>query len=1346
MAKKKKQGRVKGPVSKTLAWELARCVHAMGGRPFTHTEMELFLRRHPQAGFTHNQVCSFCAKSHIGLHFQGQTGKYVIQLTSKCRARLQQYQGYHANYAAPSSWRQGYASAAAPRAQSQKKPPKPPPRSQQKQLTPKEHASLLASFIAKRPGATLRARDVHEFLEAHPHTYRSSFGGSLLSFCRQHPRYIQVEFDAAMELIMKPAPGFTPGHPRPADSDGDSDTESESESDSDEVESGGPSHHGAHTTIGLTKVLAVDGMRWCHDSIKYCFRDGRLLVKTLQELMEGKIEPQVLPPFDVVFWEGLWYAVTGNRRLWVLREYQRLSGKPVVARVRHVSSELSWVWWRWTTRVSGRAVEIRLKGNRRGGMESVLRARKHSFHSPSDRAALSFYFMMCKEQPEEEFPEEDEEEWSEWPSDQYYEWEDEDWEEEEEEEEEGDDESEEEEDVEEQAGNQEEEEAKDEDEGKEGEEEEQHGLGEEEDEDAEDVQAKKEDKDSASSMPEPESVLSSMSQLQPVAPAQPSLAAQDADPAGEETRMEKSLASKPLAVKLRAKHCNVFRKGPTSAIVTFKADHDRDGLAAKLASSQGSSMVVDAVKVGLEMLPTPNPYSKTQALSLQWTPVRHLQGQAQSLSMASLATFIDSLCEKVLCAAESPPGEVVGNAPQALAQPCLAPAPQQRPWQLSPEWWMQYAPSGHPYYYNSATKETTWTAPNLQSQRPPPHQPQCTQQPPPPPPPQYLAPRPDAHHALCLATDSVTEPIPIALHQSIIKDQPPAKMPPQSIQNCTSSASSAQSSVPRQSNPCTQPMAAFQQDLRDCGMWLHASAVSPAYCGSAMTWPGCPPAVPGAGAPVAHSDTTLAAQPCSVAPVRPLAQVAHSAASARAPVSSVRQLLPATLQAPPTAVPTSSSGLPAAAPTAEEAKPSVPCSVAQPQDQRASIAASQSRALRDVLADGEVLAAALPSWLWNSLADAFARSELAPWRLVLDVGRPPVAHGLRAPGATQQLPLECQQAVRPDDLAELLGTMSQDAPHEPCLRYIGRSVHKVGIMQVAMGGGGSSESRDSAIAGVTLKLQHRVAGVSRVVADVLAGSANSSFALVGPARSGRTAMLRDIAIVMAKSRSVLVLDTAGELGGGPTCESAHLGECRRCYVGPAQLTASLIASMAATHWPDVVVVDQLPLSQARHALHGARSAGARLICTIAEPMDLEASSDGQVLGPFDGCIELSRSQFGCCRILHQNECSSELRCGLQGVWHQQGHKDVLCTIDAELKVTWVLDGFTSQLFASDGSNCVTLDMDGVKYEGQLSPRQGLIRWSDGDEWHHSERAEPQLMPEAPSEALRDGADDSIDNT
>lgn len=59
----------------------------------------------------------------------------------------------------------------------------------------------------------------------------------------------------------------------------------------------------------------------------------------------------------------------------------------------------------------------------------------------------------------------------------------------------------------------------------------------------------------------------------------------------------------------------------------------------------------------------------------------------------------------------------LARAAEAMAAPGAPPggAAPNTPMQISPEWWMAYSPEGHPYYHNTATKETTWTRPNVSS-------------------------------------------------------------------------------------------------------------------------------------------------------------------------------------------------------------------------------------------------------------------------------------------------------------------------------------------------------------------------------------------------------------------------------------------------------------------------------------------------------------------------------------------------------------------------------------------------------------------------------------------------------
>mmetsp|Transcript_18943 Transcript_18943/g.44084 ORF Transcript_18943/g.44084 Transcript_18943/m.44084 type:complete len:1366 (+) Transcript_18943:68-4165(+) len=114
----------------------------------------------------------------------------------------------------------------------------------------------------------------------------------------------------------------------------------------------------ASSSVGLVPVAAL---KWCQKAIKISFADGRLLVQVVQELLDGKLHVDDLLPLDVAEKDNGLYAVSGNQRLWVLREYERLARVPVLAKVKRASSEWSsmeWVQQAWTTEVDGISVQF----------------------------------------------------------------------------------------------------------------------------------------------------------------------------------------------------------------------------------------------------------------------------------------------------------------------------------------------------------------------------------------------------------------------------------------------------------------------------------------------------------------------------------------------------------------------------------------------------------------------------------------------------------------------------------------------------------------------------------------------------------------------------------------------------------------------------------------------------------------------------------------------------------------------------------------------------------------------------------------------------------------------------
>ncbi|CAE8614044.1 unnamed protein product, partial [Polarella glacialis] len=135
----------------------------------------------------------------------------------------------------------------------------------------------------------------------------------------------------------------------------DDEEDLENESDDDELENSSAQHR-----IDKRHV-PVDQIRWAHNSIRIRFRNGRLLVQTLEDLLAGKITEQHLPPFHVMLHEDRLFAVTGNRQLWVLRELQLLTGKQVRVKVKCLpppSMNTHWCRSRFTTKNDGVSVEI----------------------------------------------------------------------------------------------------------------------------------------------------------------------------------------------------------------------------------------------------------------------------------------------------------------------------------------------------------------------------------------------------------------------------------------------------------------------------------------------------------------------------------------------------------------------------------------------------------------------------------------------------------------------------------------------------------------------------------------------------------------------------------------------------------------------------------------------------------------------------------------------------------------------------------------------------------------------------------------------------------------------------
>lgn len=271
-----------------------------------------------------------------------------------------------------------------------------------------EAANQLKKFIAAR-GGSIRSRCFLEFANSYPALAKVVYhnGRTLRQFCQNNPAFLvednpdepgcrihlrskttlpaaaasdgssglktmwkpkSIEYasdeDQQVHLPISAAPASGTASSGPAAQDEDS--ESSSSECGDAPEPG-------------TIELPASQIRWAHNSIKVRFRNGMLLVDTLKELLDGSLKTHQLPAFFVCQRGSTWFAITGNRRLWVLRELAEISATEVFVRARRLNPGVHLSpWFRnmFTTDCDGRKVQFRGTQGLYPSMQMALQSRR----------------------------------------------------------------------------------------------------------------------------------------------------------------------------------------------------------------------------------------------------------------------------------------------------------------------------------------------------------------------------------------------------------------------------------------------------------------------------------------------------------------------------------------------------------------------------------------------------------------------------------------------------------------------------------------------------------------------------------------------------------------------------------------------------------------------------------------------------------------------------------------------------------------------------------------------------------------------------------------------------------
>ena len=122
---------------------------------------------------------------------------------------------------------------------------------------------------------------------------------------------------------------------------------------------------------GTVTEMRPSELRFTHDSIKGNFQDGHSMDQTLQQIIDGTIAISRMPPLVVMYYQGAWYVVRGNRRLYL---YQKLESNDKLQYVKVLQKNFDANLFNKqnTSRNMGRSVRIRGDPNLEDRLDRII--------------------------------------------------------------------------------------------------------------------------------------------------------------------------------------------------------------------------------------------------------------------------------------------------------------------------------------------------------------------------------------------------------------------------------------------------------------------------------------------------------------------------------------------------------------------------------------------------------------------------------------------------------------------------------------------------------------------------------------------------------------------------------------------------------------------------------------------------------------------------------------------------------------------------------------------------------------------------------------------------------------
>jgi hypothetical protein len=112
---------------------------------------------------------------------------------------------------------------------------------------------------------------------------------------------------------------------------------------------------------GTVTEMKPSELRFTHDSVKGDFQDGHSMDETLKQVIDGTIPISRIPPLVVMYYQGAWYVVRGNRRLYL---YQKLESNGKLRYVKVLQKNFDEKLFNRQYTSKNKGLSVRLRGDK----------------------------------------------------------------------------------------------------------------------------------------------------------------------------------------------------------------------------------------------------------------------------------------------------------------------------------------------------------------------------------------------------------------------------------------------------------------------------------------------------------------------------------------------------------------------------------------------------------------------------------------------------------------------------------------------------------------------------------------------------------------------------------------------------------------------------------------------------------------------------------------------------------------------------------------------------------------------------------------------------------------------